>query len=821
MKDLNIQDIEFYIKLLDDFPALIWRSGINAKCDYFNKAWLQFRGRSMDEEFGDGWAEGIHPEDLNNCLEKYLDSFNKRIPFTLEYRLRRHDGIYRNIIDYGRPFFSFNNEFFGYIGACYDITEKIENEAIIKNSNVNLNRLSTAVQQSPNTIVITNLTGEIEFVNKKFTETTGYTYDEAIGQNPKILKTEFLPAEAYSNLWTTISNGNIWTGEFLNKKKSGELFWERAIISPVFDEKKSIINYIAIKEDITEQKLIQKKLNSQEEVNEAIAYISKEFLKPDISIDEISVLTVESCISISKSLSGLISLVNQDTSNLECSFFALNNDNSRSLNDDTKVIIPLSNGVYNSILGHSLNINDSFYSNNLSEFTQYPELPKNHNIIFNCLSIPAIVNKKSIGSIYLANKETGFTENDLKNVQKIANIFALAIYRKLTEQELIIAKQKAEESDKLKSAFLANMSHEIRTPMNAILGFAELLKKAEIKPEKREKYVEYINLNCRSLNALINDIIDISRIETNSISVHCEDFIIGSILTELFEQFQLEISRLAKNSVELRLEIGEGLYNKKISSDLVRFKQVISNLVGNAIKFTSKGNIVIGCSKSDNGFIKFFVEDTGIGIPEEAQSLIFERFRQEDGSITRNYGGSGLGLAISKSLINLLGGKIGVESQKNVGSKFYFTIPDKSIHNESIESIIVDKLPNNQKKEFNWKGKSILFVDDDKDTQDLFAEIIDGSGLHFFVANNGDEAINICKNEKIELILMDIHLPGINGKETAKIIMNTNNNIKIIAQTADVVSTTVHEFKNLGFVDVVSKPFNIEKLLFIIDNYLK
>lgn len=821
MKNIDIQDIEFYIRLLDDFPALIWRSGIDAKCDYFNKAWIEFRGRTLEEEYGDGWAEGVHPDDLKYCIDLYIDSFKKRIPFTLEYRLLRYDGIYRNIIDYGRPFYSLKGEFAGYIGACYDITDKIESESIIKNANINLNRLSTAVQQSPNTIVITNLNGDIEFVNKKFTETTGYSYEEAIGQNPKILKTDFLPTEAYSNLWATISNGNIWTGDFLNKKKNGELFWERAIISPVFDTDKKIVNYIAIKEDITEQKLIQERLNSQEKVNNEIAFISKEFLKPDIVVEEITTLAIQSCLNISNSLIGLVSIVNQDNLDLECELF---NDNIKvglTIDDNRKYKVPFENGFYNSILGHALNINEPFYSNNTLEFNKYPLLLNYEGSFFNILSIPAVVNNKKIGILSLANKESGFTDNDLKNVEKIVNIFALAIYRKFTEQELIIAKIKAEESDKLKSSFLANMSHEIRTPMNAILGFAELLKKADVKPEKREKYVDYINLNCRSLNSLINDIIDISRIETNSISVHNENFILGNILTELYEQFQLEITRLNKESIQFKLEIEEGLFNKKICSDLVRFKQILSNLLSNAIKFTTKGSIVLGCFDENNGFIKFFVKDTGIGIPVEAQSLIFERFRQEDGSITRNYGGSGLGLAISKSLTNLLGGTIGVKSQKDLGSEFFITLPDYMIDKSPENNITENIVQGYSKRDYKWEGKSILFVDDDKDTQDLFTEIIEGSGISFFVASSGDESIKICKNEKIDLILMDIHLPGINGKETAKIIMREHKNIKIIAQTADIVSTTVKEFKELGFSDVISKPFNIEKVLFLMDNYLK
>lgn len=820
MKYIEKIEIEYYFKLLDSFPALIWHCGIDAKCDYFNKSWLDFRGRTLAQECNDGWINGVHQEDIKRNMEIFLDSFNKRIPFTIEYRLKRFDGVYRNIIDYVHPIYSINNNFNGYISAAYDITDRIESDLIIKNSIIDFNKLSTAVHQSPNTIVITNLNGEIEFVNKKFSDTSGYTAEEAIGKNPRILKTNYLPTEAYSNLWTTISNGNIWNGDFLNKKKNGELYWERAIISPVFDSVGKIINYIAIKEDITEQKIISEKLNSQEKVNNEIAFISKEFLKSDITIEEISTLAVKSCVNITKSLLGIVPMVNQENYNLESGIIIKNDNGICKFENNNNHIVPFENGRYNSLIGHALNFNESFYTNNIFDFNKYKPIPENHISIFNILSVPAIVNNKKIGIVCLANKEEGFTENDLKNVEKITNIFALAIFRKLTEQELMIAKIKAEESDKLKSSFLANMSHEIRTPMNAIIGFAELLKKSDIKPEKKEKYIEHINQNCHSLSSLINDIIDISRIETNSILIHHENFIIGKVLTEIFEQFQLENNRLNKVSVKLILEIEEGLFNKSIYSDIMRFKQIISNLLSNAIKFTKNGFIVLGCIKENKGFIKIYVKDTGIGIPVDAQSLIFERFRQEDGSITRNYGGSGLGLPISKSLIKLLGGTIGVFSQKDIGSEFYITIPcdyvseknkDKLNHQANIENI----------KEYNWKGNSILFVDDDKDTQDLFIEIIDDTGIKYFIANNGKEAINICTNEHIDIVLLDIHMPGINGIETKKMIRDLNKNIKIIAQTADIVSKTEDEFKNIGFNDVIIKPFNIEKVLFLINNYLK
>jgi PAS domain S-box-containing protein len=247
--------------------------------------------------------------------------------------------------------------------------------------------------------------------------------------------------------------------------------------------------------------------------------------------------------------------------------------------------------------------------------------------------------------------------------------------QKQYEEKLKLAKEKAEESDRLKTAFLNNLSHEVRTPMNAIVGFSELLTKEALSFEERNKYLSAIGISTRTLLVLINDIVDIAKIETGELNVNKQKFELNSLLNELNTQYVSELKTLKKKRIELKVTKGitQDLF---INTDQLRLKQILTNLIGNAIKFTSKGYVEYGYSINEEiNELYFFVKDTGIGINEINLKIIFERFRQVDVSSTRKHGGSGLGLAISKELVKLLGGEIGVESVPGKGTMFWFTLP--------------------------------------------------------------------------------------------------------------------------------------------------
>ena len=253
MEERLTRSRDLYLKLLHDFPQPVWRSGVDGKLDFFNRAWLDFTGRSLQQEQGEGWAEGVHPEDLARCQQIYHDAFQARQPFAIEFRHRRHDGAFRWVIGHGAPFRDMDDNFAGYIGSTMDITERRQAE-------LELRQLSQAVDQSANSILITDIEGTIEYVNPYFSAVTGYTRNEVIGRKPSLWKSQHTPPDEYRALWQTILSGQTWHGEMLNLKKDGTPFWEAATISPVKNERGEITNFVGIKQDITDRKQAEEQL---------------------------------------------------------------------------------------------------------------------------------------------------------------------------------------------------------------------------------------------------------------------------------------------------------------------------------------------------------------------------------------------------------------------------------------------------------------------------------------------------------------------------------------------------------------------------------
>lgn len=371
------------------------------------------------------------------------------------------------------------------------------------------------------------------------------------------------------------------------------------------------------------------------------------------------------------------------------------------------------------------------------------------------------------------------------------------------------AKDKAEESDRLKSAFLANMSHEIRTPMNAILGFSEMLTKPNYTDEDKKEFSSLISSNANNLLNLINDIIDIAKIEAGQIKVNYEITSLNKIFGELNATFQREKLQRGKFKVDLRVKFPT-ISEFNIITDPLRLKQVLTNLIGNALKFTDSGYIEFGFNIMEDNIIRFYVQDSGIGITPEKQNIIFDRFRQADDSHTRRYGGTGLGLAIVKHLIELLGGTIWVESTQGKGSTFYFTHPYHSSMAMNTESMNIKKImPIN-----NWQNKIILITEDEENNFKLLKAILAPSKARLIWAKNGKEAVEICKtNPLIDLVLMDLKMPEMTGYEATELIKKFRKKLPIIAQTAYAMADERAKTKEAGFDDFITKPINSDELL--------
>jgi len=385
--------------------------------------------------------------------------------------------------------------------------------------------------------------------------------------------------------------------------------------------------------------------------------------------------------------------------------------------------------------------------------------------------------------------------------------------KKHAEQELIQAKELAEQSDRLKSTFLANMSHEIRTPMNGILGFAQLLKEQHLTGDEQKQYLSVIEKSGNRMLNIINDIVSISKIESGQMDVSINETNINEQIDFVFNFFRPEVEKKG-----LRLLVNLHLPSKEciIKTDREKIYAILTNLVGNAHKFTSAGSIEFGVKKK-GGYLEFFVKDTGSGIADNQRELIFERFRQGNDLISRPYEGTGLGLSISKAFVELLGGKIWVESVLGKGSTFYFTIPNNaSVETDpSIQSGSV-----NIESDYNVKDLIALIVEDDESSLSFLSAVIMTYCSKILTARSGVEAVEVCRsNTDIDLVLMDVRMPDLDGYSATRQIRQFNKNVVIIAQTAYGLAGDREKAINAGCNVYISKPIVIEELKGLIQKH--
>lgn len=383
------------------------------------------------------------------------------------------------------------------------------------------------------------------------------------------------------------------------------------------------------------------------------------------------------------------------------------------------------------------------------------------------------------------------------------------------ENELKEARDRAEESDRLKTSFLANMSHEIRTPMNGILGFANLLKDPGLREDKRDLYLKHIEQSSKQLLNIIDDIIDISKIESGQLKISNRPVRINAIMDEVYSSFFHRIRGDApgQKRITFNLEKGEESPGFTLVTDDYRLRQVFNNLIGNAIKFTEDGKITFGYKIKNNRHIEFFVKDTGPGIPENMLGLIFDRFGQVNQESYSQPSGTGLGLPISKNLVKLMGGEMWVESKVNKGSVFRFTLPLVTELKSDEPRVMLSN------KSYKWIGKQILVAEDEMLNWMFIREMLRKTGAKIIRAEDGNEAVKIARKFKPDAILMDIKMPGLNGIEATRKIRTFNKTVPIIAQTAFVMAEEKAESKKVGCNHFVTKPLDRTVIMELIDSY--
>jgi len=451
---------------------------------------------------------------------------------------------------------------------------------------------------------------------------------------------------------------------------------------------------------------------------------------------------------------------------------------------------------------------------NIKDFPKLEREALQAQDIVSILVMPIVVNAKAWGFVGFDNCKTedNWTESESHILKSVSSTIGMAIIRRRAEIELRKAKEKAEEYNNLKTAFLQNMSHEIRTPMNGILGFTELINEPDLTGEMQQECIEIIKTSGQRMLNIINDLMDVSLIESGQVEINKTTFNLNSELMAIYRFFLPEAEARS-----LRLLLTSAGFDKQhvIFTDKEKLYAVLSNLVKNAIKYTDKGFVEIGFEKN-NGEYKFSVKDSGIGIACDKKEMIFDRFVQADLTISKPYEGAGLGLSIAKAYVELLGGRIWVESELGAGSQFYFTIPSQAPIPVMHENEMIHKITPGAGYDLN-----VLIAEDNESSEYYLSRLLKKYTKTIFHVNTGTDAVEVFKNNPgIDLILMDIKMPDMDGYQATRLIRQFNQKVVIIAQTAYALTGDREKALKAGCNDHITKPIKREVLLNIISKYL-
>ncbi len=727
-----------------------------------NPAACQMLGYAKQDILGAMAHDLFHCHDANDFLSAQACPFALAVhngePYDAEECFQTHDGGHLIVEVSSRPIWD-RGRLAGAVTAFHDITARKRTEEALRQSEAKGRKLATAVEQSPASVVITDLVGTIEYVNPKFEQKTGYSSAEAVGQSLRMVKSDLIPAEVYAELWHTITSGREWKGELCNRRKNGELFWEHVSISPMRDEFDVITHFVAVKEDITERKEMEEALRDSEALQRSLM----ESLPIALVVIDAETRIIETVNSTAAMLFGAdpAEIIGKRCHKFLC-----------PAEEDRCPIVGLGQKVDH------------------SERTM---------IRADGSSLPVL---KTVSRIFV------------KGRQKLLECMMDISARKQAEAELLLANQKLEEAitraeqlameadaaNKAKDSFLANMSHEIRTPMNAVIGMTHLALRTDLTPTQRE-YLTKAERAAKSLLGILNDILDFSKIEAGRIELEEARFDLPDVLDNLITVVSV---RLKEDNVELVVDVAPDVPTSLLG-DPLRLGQVLINLAGNAAKFTEKGEIRVSaavdqCLPDDKVQLRFTVMDTGIGMDATRVDWVFDPFVQAEASTSRRFGGTGLGLSISRQLVMLMGGFIDVWSTPGQGSIFSFSAVFGIGPAHAAPALPDGILP-----------ATALVVDDLESARVALVSSLARLGLGAEGVESGPAALDALRRETFSLVFLDWNMPDMDGFATwRRIVAETDKSQRPRAVLLAPLGRAElpRQARLEGFAAVVTKPVN-------------
>jgi PAS domain S-box-containing protein len=888
-------DLKKTAEELEGVSSVILRWDADGRIRFMNDFGLELFGFTAEELIGQPLAGSIVPgsEVVDQNIRRMIDEIAADpAKYEIDETENQHkDGDLIWMAWRNTPILNEDGSLREILTVGIDITER-------KRAESELRKLSRAVEQSSSTVVITDLAGCIEYANPKFTETTGYALEEAIGQNPRVLKSGAQPEEFYADLWATISSGREWRGEFCNRKKNGELYWESASISPIRDVSGKITHYVAIKDDITERRKIEREIAEQKQLLEnTLESLTHPFYVIDANDYTIKIANsaaralgaagVTTCHSLSHkrdspcdSEEHRCPLVEVKKSKQPCIVEHIHEDaagNPRIMevngypifDDDGKVVQMIEYSiditerkeaeeelkrseerirtmvdnipgvVYRCLMDDAWTM--LFISDEIEVLSGYPAsdfLGENPVRTFASIMHEDDIEPIAVNAEKAVDEKVPYT-NEYRVIDKDGKVHWVlargkAIYdedgiplyldgtifdvteKKVMELQLEDARDAAESANRAKSTFLANMSHELRTPMNAIIGYSEMLAE-DAEDEGHDEMVpdlEKINAAGKHLLALINDILDLSKIEAGRMELFLETFDLRKMLDEAVATV---MPLITKNENTLETDFADDLGNVRV--DLTKLRQALFNLLSNAAKFTDGGTITLAASKEMRDAAEWLllsVADNGIGIGSDKLDAVFEEFSQADDSTTRDYGGTGLGLPISRRFCQMMGGDITVSSVLGKGTTFTIVVPSRV---DALEAAKSAAKPEQAEASKVAPGvRPILVVDDDPDSRELLQRTLESDGFSVVTASTGEEGLELARKLKPSLMTLDVLMPAMDGWSVLQEVKADPE-----LENIPVMMISIAGDKDLGYtlgaVECLTKPVDRDKLRQLASQY--
>jgi PAS domain S-box-containing protein len=781
--DSKVQEPSFgdFAELL---PQMVYEVELSGKIIYANKQGLDYfgytkedikKGVLISEIFPDSYKEMIH--NLKSLSSADQISSN-------EYLGRKKDGTLIPIVTHSFALIR-DDKIIGYRGVVTDISKQKEYENQIKTEKAFLEHLYNS---TPVAIAITSPSGIVSMINREFTNLFGFTLEEAVNRNINdlVVPDEFKEEALQVDQLVTINQKEV--RQTVRKDKAGNNIHVTLVATAIVINNE-VVASLGIYRDITAERRNQL-------LQEILFNISTAALR-QYDIKEIYPIIVQELNKIWDTNNFFIALYDKTSETLSLPFFSDEKDNFYEI--PTK----------KTITGYVINSNKPVLlkENDLKVLEDAGIIDLVGTPCKVWMGVPLKVDNDIIGVMCLQdyNDEEKFNPDDLYFLDFVATQIATALQRRTMLDNMILARQKAEEAAQSKQLFMSTMSHEIRTPLNEVIGITNLLLQSGPREDQMD-YIKALKFSGNHLLTLVNDVLDYNKMESGKIIFEQTQFNLSDFLEEIMRSYSFR-SKAKNLSFDIK-KVND--LPKEVIGDPIRLNQILSNLLSNALKFTIHGSILVIVKELSRGGgksrIEFTVQDTGIGIPKDKHSFIFDSFTQASTDTTRHFGGTGLGLAICKKLIELQGGTITLESEPDRGSSFRFAlsfgVSEKASQAAGAESAEVFS---------GLEGKRILVAEDNKINFFVANKFLVGWGIHVTHAENGKIALDILEKEEFDLILMDLHMPVMDGIEATRHIRNSENpklrDIPIVALTAAIMSESHDKIEDLKINDYVLKPF--------------